>query len=220
MFAMAHPAYIREKAIQLRVERKLSIDEIAERLALPKTTIYYWVKDIPLGRSRRENPHPGTRGMQRKYLALREEAYEEGRASYVALSAEPTFCEFVALYIAEGYKRSRNAVALANSDPIVIALANRWTRRFARNPVDYRVQHHADQDLNHLRDYWSEVVSVEPAAIRFQRKSNSGQLAGRIWRCEHGVMTVRTSDTYFRARLQAWIDCTQQRWLDWATSGA
>ena len=31
---MAHPAYLREKARTLRVERKLTIDELAERLAL------------------------------------------------------------------------------------------------------------------------------------------------------------------------------------------
>jgi hypothetical protein len=31
----------------MRVERKLTIDQIAERLALSRTTIYYWVKDLP-----------------------------------------------------------------------------------------------------------------------------------------------------------------------------
>ena len=197
------------------MERKLSIDEIAERLALPKTTIYYWVKDIPLQRERRTTGQIlGTLAMQAKYRHKRENAYADGAVEYEALCAEPTFHEFIALYIAEGYKRSRNAVALGNSDPIVIAFSNRWIRRFSRNPVGYWVQHHADQDLDRLREYWGAVLEVDPATIRFQRKSNSGQLQGRVWRCEHGVMTVRATDTYFRARLQAWIDCTQQRWLD------
>jgi hypothetical protein len=44
---MAHPAYLREKARELRIERKLSLLEIAERLALPKTTVFYWIRDIP-----------------------------------------------------------------------------------------------------------------------------------------------------------------------------
>ena len=56
---MAYPAYVREKARKLRVEKRLSIDEIAERLALPKTTIYYWVRDLPLGRERRAHPGQG-----------------------------------------------------------------------------------------------------------------------------------------------------------------
>jgi transposase-like protein len=49
---MAYPDYVRERARQLRVEKKLSLDEIAERLALPKTMVYYWVKDLPLQRPR------------------------------------------------------------------------------------------------------------------------------------------------------------------------
>jgi hypothetical protein len=97
---MTYPAYVREKARQLRAERRLSIDEIAERLALPKTTIYYWVGDPALARPRRENPHPGTRAMQRKFRHLREAAYEEGCRSFGALAAEdPTFRDFVCMYV-------------------------------------------------------------------------------------------------------------------------
>jgi hypothetical protein len=34
VFAMAHAFYLREKARSMRIERKLTIDELAERLAL------------------------------------------------------------------------------------------------------------------------------------------------------------------------------------------
>ena len=44
---VAHPAYLREKARELRTKKKLSLIEIAERLALPKTTVFYWIKDLP-----------------------------------------------------------------------------------------------------------------------------------------------------------------------------
>ena len=57
MFVMSHPAYIRAKARELRIERRLTIDEIAERLALPRGTIYYWVRDLPL--SEREGESMG-----------------------------------------------------------------------------------------------------------------------------------------------------------------
>jgi hypothetical protein len=46
---MAHRYdHIREKAVSLRTEQHLTLDEIVERLSLPKTTIYHWIKDIPI----------------------------------------------------------------------------------------------------------------------------------------------------------------------------
>jgi hypothetical protein len=217
---MAHPAYIREKARDLRVEQRLSLIEIAERLALPKTTVYYWVRDIPLQRPLRANPgqRRGNRVMRRNYRQLREAAYADGALEFRELAAIPTFTDFVCFYIAEGSKRQRNTVALCNSDPKVVALAARWIRRFSRNPVRFCLQYHADQDVEQLRRFWGGVVGVDPADIALQRKSNSNQLRKRTWRSQYGVLTVRAGDTLFRARLQAWMDCLQETWETWLHS--
>src|ERR1700748_1710072 len=94
---MAHAAYIRARARELRTKNHLSLDELAKHLALPKTTIYYWIKDLPLGRERRESLHNGTRAMQAKYRRLREAAYEQGSAEYDELARIPTFRDFVVL---------------------------------------------------------------------------------------------------------------------------
>jgi AcrR family transcriptional regulator len=218
---MAYPAYVREKARKLRVEKRLSIDEIAERLALPKTTIYYWVRDLPLGRPRRANPgqRKGNQRMRAKYRLRRAAAYALGRLEFERLVRDPTFRDFVCLYIAEGYKRNRNTVAVGNSDPTVVVLCTHWIRRFARNPVTFRVQYHADQDLEELREFWGRQVGVAPERICLQRKSNSGQLGGRTWRSRYGVLTVHAGDTALRARLQGWIDCLREQWLNSADSG-
>ena len=218
---MAYPAYVREKARELRLEKHLSVDEIAERLALPKTTIYYWVRDLPLGRPRRGSAgqRKGNRNMQRNYAVRRAAAYLLGRIEFSDLLAEPTFRDFVCLYMAEGYKRSRNTVSVCNSDPAIVVLCARWVRRFARNPVKYSVQYHADQDLQVLRDFWAHTIGVAPADIRLQRKSNSGRLSGRTWRSKYGVLQVYAGDTLFRARLEAWMHSLQEQWLDSASAG-
>lgn len=198
-------------------------DELVDRLALPKTTIYYWVRDIPLppGRLRTPGQRKGNRSMRRKYQLLREEAYAQGEREFDELAENPCFRDFVCLYIAEGYKRQRNTVALGNSDAAVIQVANLWITRFARNPVWYTFQYHADQDFQELQRYWAAVVNTTPDAIRFQRKSNSGQLNGRSWRSRHGVLTVGANDTLFRARLGGWMDCLRRQWvgLDSVASG-
>lgn len=219
---MAHPAYLREKARELRVKKKLTLLEIAERLALPKTTVWYWIKDLPVPENIARHDTPpmraarikAARSMKTTYRRRREAAYNQGWAEYPDLIVEPTFRDFICMYIGEGFKRSRHRVSLANSDPRVIRLANRWIIRFARNPVTYALQYHADQDPDYLERFWSFGLGVSPDLIRFQRKSNSGQLGGRTWRSKYGVLTVCAGDTYLRARLQAWMDRTQDGWLD------
>src|SRR5437763_8882710 len=214
---MAYPAYLRERARKLRTEKHLSLDEIAERLALPKTTVWYWIADLPLGRPRRENGHPGNVATQAKYRRLREAAYERGRAEYDDLVKLPTFRDFVALYIAEGFKRNRNYVSLANSDERVISVTASWLARLTQKTLWYRVQYHADQDPDELRTFWGLALGIDASTIKLQRKSNSSQLKARTWRCEHGVLTVGVNDTSLRARLQAWIDRIRE---DWALDSA
>lgn len=217
---MAYPAYLRERARELRVKKKLSLDEIAERLALPKTTVYYWIKDLPLGRERRwsQGQRKGNRAMQNKWRRLREAAYAKGLEEYDELVRIPTFRDFVALYIAEGFKHCRNVVSIAHSDERVIALATGWMRALSGRKLSFSIQYHADQDLEEIRTFRGEQLGVDGSTIRLLRKSNSNQLKGRSWRSVHGVISVATNDTYFRARLQAWIDRIREDWaLDSAT---
>lgn len=226
MCSMAHPLYLREKAQQMRRDRGLTVDELADRLALSRSTIYYWVRDIPIARKpgrgfRTDAQKRGTKAMQKKYERRRELAYNAGWHSFYGFADhDPTFRDFVSLYIGEGYKRSRHTVALANSDPSVVELANAWICRLSRNKVDYSIHYHADQDIEMLKAFWANRLKVSVDAIAYQRKSNSGQLSGRTWRSRFGVATVRTYDVELRARLQGWIDRMQQQWLDSAIAGA
>ncbi len=211
---MAYPDYIKVRARELRVTKALSVDEIAERLALPKTTVYSWIVDLPLGRPRRGTPgqQKGNEAMQAKYRKLREDAYAEGTHEYEQFVLRPTFREFVSLYIAEGYKRNRNVVSIANSDDRVIALADSWLRRLTAKTLTYTLQYHVDQDLDEIRLHWGELLDIDGDLIRMQRKSNSGQLKGRTWRSQFGVLTIWAGDTLLRARLQAWIDRLKDEW--------
>jgi transcriptional regulator with XRE-family HTH domain len=153
---MADAAYIRERAREMRTERRFTLDQIAERLALPRTTIYYWIKDLPVPNEvtrsdkREAARRRGSRAMQRKYRMLREVAYREGVENFDELAQDPTFRDFVALYIAEGSKRNRNRVAICNSDPAVLELATRGIRRSTTKPPVFSIQYHADQDLDDL----------------------------------------------------------------------
>ena len=215
---MAYPAYVREKARELRKREKLTIDALAARLAIPRTTIYGWVRDMPIAGSGPGGGWPesarrrGNQVMSEKFRLLREAAYQQGQEEFRALVQQPTFRDFICMYIGEGYKRDRNRVAIGNSDPAVIGLSATWIRRLGSKPVAFEFQHHADQDPEELRAFWARIVEVGPRQIRFQRKSNSGQLSGRSWRSRYGVLQVRMADTYLRARLDAWMDEVRAQW--------
>lgn len=211
---MAYPTYVREKARELRREKKLTIDELAERLAIPRTTIYYWIKDLPIATTEKETlaAKRASKANREIHMRLRSAAYQQGRTEYPILLEQPTFRDFVCMYIGEGYKRNRNAVSICNSDPAVVRLGATWIGRLSDHPIAYSFQHHADQKPRELCAFWGKLVDVDPAAIKFQRKSNSGKLAGRTWRSKYGVLQVRVADTYLRARLDAWMDCVRADW--------
>jgi transposase-like protein len=219
---VAHPDYVRQKAIELREVQQLTIDEIAECLSISRSTVFYWVKGIEITRKPgteswakgppTEAQRKGTLAMQERWRVIREQAYREGELEFEELCLVPTFRDFVCMYIGEGYKRRRTQVSLCNSDPAVVKLAQTWIARFSRNPVGYSIQFHADQSLDELRQFWSERLDIDPDEIKFQRKSNSNQLKGRKWRSQYGVLDVHAADTRFRARLQAWIDLVERDW--------
>lgn len=212
---MAHHPSLRQKAVELRATEGLTIDQIADRLALSRTTVYSWVRGMPIPRTpgQSDAQRRAARANSRRAAAQRRRAYDQGAAEFVDLAQDPTFCDFVCMYIGEGSKRSRNTVAIANSDPKVIVLGNRWITRFSRNPVTYWVQYHADQSLTELRTFWADLLDTTPDAIKLQRKSNSNNLSVRKWRSRYGVLTVCANDTMLRSRLQAWIDLVQKTWV-------
>src|SRR5436309_1244580 len=98
--------------------------------------------------------------MQAKYRRLREAAYAQGQAEYDELLSVPTFRDFVVLYIAEGYKRSRNTASLCNSDPAIVALAAGWLQRLSGRIPTVSVQYHADQNTKTLGAFWGQTLGI------------------------------------------------------------
>src|SRR5262249_36732561 len=94
----------------------------------------------------------------------------------------------------------------------VMLLADGWIKRLTGRPGDYAVTYHPDQHEEQLVSFWSEYLGVAPTAIRCHRKSNSGRLSRRVWRCQHGVMAIASHDTYFRSRMGAWVDLIKAEW--------
>ena len=128
------------------------------------------------------------------------------------LCAQPTFRDFVCMYIGEGYKRDRNVVSICNSDPAVIRLGDRWIRELASNRLVHEFQYHVDQNPDELRAFWGGLLHIEPASIKVQRKSNSGKLGDGPTGARNMACSRSDSDTDLRARLDAWMDRVRGEW--------
>lgn len=212
---MAHRYdHIRAKAIELRTQHNMTLEDIIERLALPKTTIYYWIKDLPIPPTEKQSAarRLSSQKTQQKYALLREAAYEEGVALAPELLKDATFRDFVVLYMAEGAKRQRNKLGFVNSDARMVKLAHIWLKRLSKRSFYYALQYHADHDVDELKHYWAEMLGISPDDIHSSRKSNSGKLAGRQFRSVYGLLSVETGDTYLRAKMQAWMDIVKSQW--------
>ncbi len=209
-----HYDHLRAKAIQLRTERHMTLDDIVDCLQLPKTTIYCWIKDIPIPRTKKQTAAQLRKAelIRERAAAVREAWYQQGLAEAPELIKEPTFRDFVVLYMAEGAKRDRNTVAFVNSDPQLVLLANRWIKALTSRKLEYSLQYHADHNVAELKQYWGGILEIEPDIIKLRRKSNSGQLAGRKFRSVYGLLTVRSSDTQLMARLHGWMDYVKTQW--------
>lgn len=207
--------HLRAKAIELRTKHHMTLEDIVERLALPKTTIYYWIKDLPIPRTEKQTEAMRNKSnkIREKHAALRDQAYQEGLAELPELLEQKTFRDFVVMYMCEGSKRNRNRLSLVNSNPRMVKLAYEWLRRLSSNTnFYYALQYHADHDVDELKMYWADFLAIDPDLIRATRKSNSNQLSSRHFRSVHGLLTVEIWDTYLRARMQAWMDFIEREW--------
>jgi transcriptional regulator with XRE-family HTH domain len=221
---MRHAGVLKAEAVRLRALEGFSLNELAERLGIPKSTVRYWVKDTPPGslselrqvqRLLRQSARQqaGTAAMQAKYAAMRQEAYAATNMRATELLQDLVVRDFVILYLAEGYRKQRNCVALSNSNPRIIKFAHNAMRRLATNPhFYYSFQYHADQNPDELKLYWAAQLGISSEQIHPIPKTNSGHLEGRRFACEHGVFQIQVGDTRFRAELQALMDAIQEEW--------
>ncbi|HLE29437.1 MAG TPA: hypothetical protein VI793_15020 [Anaerolineales bacterium] len=209
-------AHLREKARELR-HQGATLTEICEQLALGKSTVHGWIKDIPIPQTARQTEQRlrASHAISQKHATLREQWYNEAYAEAGNVLQDARLRDFVVLYAAEGFKRDRNRVEICNSNLGVIQIAHHYIKALTRNShIRYRLQCHVDNDEQTLKQYWAQALGVNAQRITVMRKSNAGELSGRQWRSVHGVLSIEVGDTRLRCMIQAWMDYLQQTWLN------
>lgn len=170
----------KELATALR-KRGYSYREILERVPIAKSTLSLWIQDLPLTRSEKQvlkdrKDTNISRGRIKAAATLRQRRLERERVVWKEAAVEfeqfhtdPFFQLGVALYWAEGSKRS-SGFAFTNSDQDMIALMVTWIERFLglkRSFLKARLYIHKPYAHEDCELSWQKRIGI--SAGNFQR---------------------------------------------------
>lgn len=114
------------------------------------------------------------------------------------------------LYLGEGAKlKSHRGLMLGSSDPRIIRLHIKLLAacyRIAREKLKCRISYRADQDLNTLQKYWSEITGI-PLETFYKSKPDPRTI-GKPTKCldYKGVCVVMCSGTSIQLELDIITD--------------
>lgn len=165
----------RIKARELR-KKGISVAKIAKTLRVSKSSASIWVRDIILNleqleKLKQQNIIGGEKGrilgaLKQKHDRLKRIAIgiEKGKQAFPKLTMRELFIAGIALYWAEGTKKSREVV-VCNSDPKLIQFMIQWLKKCFRIPIE-RIhcvvginEIHRNRE-NIVKIYWSKNTGI------------------------------------------------------------
>ena len=166
---------LRAQALELRVQG-WSVNDLATKLGVAKSTAYTWVKHVPLDpdseRARRKQEHAAlmAAGRWEAKRGERDRRQAEVRAAASAqvgaLSERDLLLVGAAIYWCEGAKskpwRRLDRLTFINTDPGLLRIFLSFLAACGRSAdsVDYRVHIHDTADAEAAADWWSQELNV------------------------------------------------------------
>lgn len=159
---------LREQAVKLRIEEELSYSAIRERLNVSKSTLSYWLREMPLseekilelrrnGWQKGEASRERFRGTMREKRAQKDRAvYDKQRKKLLNLPNEAFFVAGLMLYLGEGDKKNTARIAPANTDPRIITFFIKWMTEFldvARENIRAELHLYENMDIEEEKKF-------------------------------------------------------------------
>lgn len=171
-----HRESYRKKAQSLR-RAGYSYAYIAKKIGVSKSTLYYWISDIPykantytirsIGKALARSGEKKSEQKQHSIL----EAQKVAHAELGSLSLRDKFMFGIGLYVGEGSK-TNDIVRVVNSDPRVIRFAIQWFTETCHVPQDNLVMRlHIYPSISETEaiEYWCTQTKIEKN--KFQKTS-------------------------------------------------
>lgn len=206
----------KQKALQLR-QKGLSYRDILNQLAVSKSSLSLWLKDLPLTDSEksylklRQNANI-SRGRIKAATSLHNNRLEREKALFVIAKEEflkfspnPLFHVGIALYWAEGSKRT-NCFTFANSDEEMIGVMLRWINDFLyvkKEEVALRLYTHKPFASERQEEFWSKTTGIPMSHFRRTVYKTGGLLVKKRPNYK-GCMRIQLGPTMYFKKIQFW----------------
>lgn len=226
-------AVLKKKAMQMR-RRGLSYGEIRKELKVAKSTLSFWLRDIPLSekdklrlyhariRTMVSGPNSNSARRAREVesiiqVASREIPHPISSDAYLLLGA--------ALYWAEGTKSG--AISISNSDPVLIVFMVKWfSDIFNVSPKLFKawLNIYPQQNDTDLKKFWSSLTGIPVSQFgkSFVKPLSKGVKKNNLY---YGTIKVRVpKSTDSKHRIYGWLQgalreyhieatATQKKWI-------
>lgn len=175
---------LRQLAVKLRKEKNLSYGDIKKRLGVPRSTLSYWLKEMPLSEERilelkrvgYKNSETG-REKYRNTMRLKREAEDKKVYQYyfqklADVSRDTLFVAGLMLYLGEGDKKNNTRIVLANTDFGIIKFFMKWLKQFMKvEKYKIKVQLHLYEDMDIEKETKMWQNELEIADSQFYKSS-------------------------------------------------
>jgi acyl-CoA synthetase (AMP-forming)/AMP-acid ligase II len=223
----------KDAAIILRKQGK-SYSQIQTLLHVPKSTLSYWLHDVPMKKvfrqeilrraSKKSTDALILRNKNQTAIALEraKQIRKMAKQEVVNLFGDKLFVAGVSLYWAEGYKRGANGskwkcVDFTNADPEMVSVMMRFFRKFCgvqENQFKVQLLAHLNVDMLASVIYWSGITGIPKSqfiktctalSVRSGKKRKNN--------LKHGTVHIRVYDVKLFFRIIGWIDGLKEQFL-------
>lgn len=201
---------LKNKAIQLRLEKQLPYGEIKRRLGVSKATLSNWLSQLPLSEERMlELRRAGWKNgelsrekyretMRKKSFDLDKQVFKKYKSFLNNISSREKFIAGLVLYLAEGAKYNKYQVVLTNTDPRPLKFFISWLREFfGVNKERLYAQLHLYENMDIAREqtYWEKKLGFKDFQFNRNqiRKLRFGSFTYKN-SVRHGTCQVRFGD--------------------------
>ncbi|MBI4992460.1 MAG: hypothetical protein HZB99_04565 [Candidatus Harrisonbacteria bacterium] len=196
-----------------------SIKEIAKKLAVSKSSVSLWVRDIQLTKAQKQIlSEKGVRKEiieKRRVTRLINESIrrrviiDSAKQDISGLSKLELLLIGSALYWAEGSKRSKGTVILSNGDPLMIKLMMRFFRENCGVPESkFRgyIHIHPHLDFKKAEIYWADISGIPLNQFyKTYRKPNISS-KNKKDTLPFGTFDITICDTVLLLKIKGWIE--------------